>query len=92
MPYPASQAHFQSAISEVPCPTPPCFKPFPSSPPSPAASHLATGIPMLGFALLTGSAIINLIGAIREKKRGDSGFFAAWACLNSWFATHSGGH
>ena len=47
---------------------------------------------MLGFALLTGSAIINLIGAIREKKRGDSGFFAAWACLNSWFATHSGGH
>ena len=53
---------------------------------------LTTGIPMLGFALLTGSAIINLIGAIHEKKRGDSGFFAAWACLNSWFATHSGGH
>jgi hypothetical protein len=53
---------------------------------------LATGIPMLGFFLLTTSAIINLIGAIREKKRGDSGFFAAWACLNSWFATHSGGH
>ena len=53
---------------------------------------LATGIPMLGFTLLTGSAIINLIGAIREKERGDSGFFAAWACLNSWFATHSGGH
>ena len=53
---------------------------------------LATGIPMLGFFLLTTSAIINLIGAIREKKRGDSGFFAAWACLNSWFATHTGGH
>ena len=53
---------------------------------------LATGIPMLGFALLTGSAIINLICTIRDKKRGDSGFFAAWACLNSWFATHSGGH
>ena len=53
---------------------------------------LATGTPMLGFALLSGSAIINLIGAIREKKRGDSGFFAAWACLNSWFATHTGGH
>ena len=53
---------------------------------------LATGIPMLGFFLLTTSAIINLVGAIREKKRGDSGFFAAWACLNSWFAAHSGGH
>ena len=53
---------------------------------------LATGVPTIGFALLTGSAIINLIGAIREKKRGDSGFFAAWACLNSWFATHTGGH
>ena len=53
---------------------------------------LATGAPTIGFALLTGSAVINLIGAIREKKRGDSGFFAAWACLNSWFATHNGGH
>ena len=53
---------------------------------------LATGIPMLGFALLTGSAIINLIEAVRQKKKGDSGFFAAWACLNSWFATHTGGH
>ena len=53
---------------------------------------LATGIPILGFFLLTASAIINLIGAVREKKRGDSGFFAAWACLNSWFATHTGGH
>ena len=53
---------------------------------------LATGVPTIGFALLTGSAIINLLEAIRQKKKGDSGFFAAWACLNSWFATHSGGH
>ena len=53
---------------------------------------LATGIPMLGFSLLTGSAIINLVQAIRQRKNADSGFFAAWACLNSWFATHTGGH
>ena len=53
---------------------------------------LASGIPMVGFALLTGSAIINLAGAIRQRKKADSGFFAAWACLNSWFATHTGGH
>ena len=30
---------------------------------------LATGIPIIGFALLTGSAIINLIEAIRQKKK-----------------------
>jgi hypothetical protein len=51
---------------------------------------LATGIPNVGFALLTGSAVLNLLVAIGQRQPGDVGFFGAWATLNAWFATHIG--
>lgn len=53
---------------------------------------LAMGIPSLGFALLTGSAALNLVGAIRQNDSGDVRFFSVWTSLNSWFWTHNGGH
>lgn len=53
---------------------------------------LAMGVPSLGFALLTGSAVLNLVGAIRQKNSGDVRFFSVWTSLNSWFWTHNGGH
>lgn len=53
---------------------------------------LVIGIPILGFALLTASAVINLISAFKERKRSDLGFFSAWACMNTWFIIQSGGH
>ena len=54
---------------------------------------LVVGVsPILGFILLTASAVLNLASAIKQKKPGDVGFFSVWAFFNSWFATHSGGH
>lgn len=49
---------------------------------------LASGIPLPGFILLALSAVLNLVGSVRQKNKGNSVFFGAWATLNSYFAFH----
>lgn len=53
---------------------------------------LVIGIPIIGFTLLTGSAIFNLISAVKQRKLGDICFFSAWGFFNCFFAGQDGGH
>ena len=73
-------------------PTPTLLKNLPKIASIAGGFSLAMGIPSLGFALLTGSAVLNLVGAIRQKNSGDVRFFSVWTSLNSLFWTHNGGH